>query len=508
MAPDLEAARALVDLGAVETALLTGRDRPIVLARRRRDARVAGAVAPRSAELGVMLPYSPLHHLLLADVGEPLVMTSGNLSDEPIAYDDDDARRAAGADRRPRAPPRPADPDPRRRLGAARGRGPAAAAAALTRRRPQPARAARARRPARAGLRRRAQEHVLPGARAPRLGLPPHRRPQDRGDARLLPGGRAPLRAPVRGHPRGRGARPPSRLPLHDLRTRARRRRARCGPAPPRPPRGVPGRARRAGAGRRRHLRRDRPGHRRHGLGRRDPGRRPALVRARRPPVAGPAAGRGPGRARAVADGLRVAEGGRRRAAAGRDRLRALARGRAAGGDRPGGAGHHLGRPAVRRHERALRPAHRGHLRGPGGDRARGRLRSVRARRLRVRRRRRRARRAARHPRGAPRPHARARRRRGRHAASTTRSPTPRPTTARAWRATAGSTSWCSRAARSRTAGCSSAPQAGSRTPVCACSCPSGCRPTTVASPSARRPLRSRSQKSNFAVATSRNCKP
>jgi hydrogenase maturation protein HypF len=91
MAPDLEAARELVELGPVETALLVGRDRPIVLSRRRRDARVAPAVAPRSAELGVMLPYSPLHHLLLADVGEPLVMTSGNVSDEPIAYTDDDA---------------------------------------------------------------------------------------------------------------------------------------------------------------------------------------------------------------------------------------------------------------------------------------------------------------------------------------------------------------------------------------------------------------------------------
>jgi hydrogenase maturation protein HypF len=97
MAPDLEAARRLVALGPVETALLRGRDRPIVLAPRRRDARLAAAVAPHSAELGVMLPYSPLHHLLLADVGEPLVMTSGNVSDEPIAYRDDDAReRLAG----------------------------------------------------------------------------------------------------------------------------------------------------------------------------------------------------------------------------------------------------------------------------------------------------------------------------------------------------------------------------------------------------------------------------
>jgi hydrogenase maturation protein HypF len=91
MAADLDAARALVELGPVETTLLLGHDRPIVLARRRRGARVARAVAPRSAELGVMLPYSPLHHLLLGDVGEPLVMTSGNVSDEPIAYEDDDA---------------------------------------------------------------------------------------------------------------------------------------------------------------------------------------------------------------------------------------------------------------------------------------------------------------------------------------------------------------------------------------------------------------------------------
>jgi hydrogenase maturation protein HypF len=97
MAPDLDAARALVELGSAEEALLCGRERPIVVAPRRPDARAAAAVAPRSRELGVMLPYSPLHHLLLADVGEPLVMTSGNVSDEPIAYADDDAlARLAG----------------------------------------------------------------------------------------------------------------------------------------------------------------------------------------------------------------------------------------------------------------------------------------------------------------------------------------------------------------------------------------------------------------------------
>ncbi|MEA2311885.1 MAG: hydrogenase maturation protein HypF [Solirubrobacteraceae bacterium] len=91
MAGSVAAAAALVELGEGERALLESRERPIVLARRRAGAPVAAAVAPRAGELGVMLPYTPLHHLLLADVGEPLVMTSGNVSDEPIAYEDADA---------------------------------------------------------------------------------------------------------------------------------------------------------------------------------------------------------------------------------------------------------------------------------------------------------------------------------------------------------------------------------------------------------------------------------
>jgi hydrogenase maturation protein HypF len=91
MAADLEAARELVELTAVEEGLLTDRRRPIVVARRHPDGRVAAAVAPGCPDLGVMLPYSPLHHLLVADAGEPLVMTSGNVSDEPIAYDDAEA---------------------------------------------------------------------------------------------------------------------------------------------------------------------------------------------------------------------------------------------------------------------------------------------------------------------------------------------------------------------------------------------------------------------------------
>ena len=91
MAPDLDGARALVELSAAEADLLASTARPIVIARRQPDAGVAPSVAPRSPDLGVMLPYSPLHHLLLHDVGRPLVMTSGNVSDEPIAYEDEDA---------------------------------------------------------------------------------------------------------------------------------------------------------------------------------------------------------------------------------------------------------------------------------------------------------------------------------------------------------------------------------------------------------------------------------
>jgi hydrogenase maturation protein HypF len=92
MAPDLAAAGELVHLTPPEEELLLDRARPIVLARRLPDARVAGSVAPTSTELGVMLPYSPLHHVLLADAATTLVMTSGNVSDEPIAYRDEDAR--------------------------------------------------------------------------------------------------------------------------------------------------------------------------------------------------------------------------------------------------------------------------------------------------------------------------------------------------------------------------------------------------------------------------------
>ncbi len=79
-----------------EEALLTSQQCPIVLLRWREDSSVAREVAPGNRYLGVMLPYTPLHHILLRDVDRPLVMTSGNLSEEPIARDNDEARRRLG----------------------------------------------------------------------------------------------------------------------------------------------------------------------------------------------------------------------------------------------------------------------------------------------------------------------------------------------------------------------------------------------------------------------------
>jgi hydrogenase maturation protein HypF len=112
MVRDLPAARALADLSPAEEALLASAERPVVLCRRRAGAprgaaegergsaagrELAPAVAPGSPLVGLLLPYAPLHHLLLAAAGRPLVMTSGNLSDEPIAFEDGDAlRRLSG----------------------------------------------------------------------------------------------------------------------------------------------------------------------------------------------------------------------------------------------------------------------------------------------------------------------------------------------------------------------------------------------------------------------------
>lgn len=93
MVRDVAAAERLCRLGALERRLLTGPARPIVLLVARPAARTALArgVAAGNHRLGVFLPYTPLHHLLLEALARPLVLTSGNLTDEPLATDDDDA---------------------------------------------------------------------------------------------------------------------------------------------------------------------------------------------------------------------------------------------------------------------------------------------------------------------------------------------------------------------------------------------------------------------------------
>jgi len=97
MCRDLETAKSLVEIGDAERVLLTSKERPIVLLQKKRDAGISELVAPNNLFLGVMLPYSPLHYLLLNSIEEKfrnldvLVMTSGNFSNEPIVKDNDEA---------------------------------------------------------------------------------------------------------------------------------------------------------------------------------------------------------------------------------------------------------------------------------------------------------------------------------------------------------------------------------------------------------------------------------
>lgn len=90
MCGSLDTVRRLCSVSEAEAALLSGSERPIVLLARKEGSALAAALAPGNPCLGVMLPYTPVHHLLLEEE-DVWVMTSGNTSDEPIAYDDDDA---------------------------------------------------------------------------------------------------------------------------------------------------------------------------------------------------------------------------------------------------------------------------------------------------------------------------------------------------------------------------------------------------------------------------------
>jgi hydrogenase maturation protein HypF len=95
MVPDIETVRRHCFASAAEEDMLLSRARPIVLLRRRPETTIVREIAPGQNLIGVMLPYTPLHYLLLEpESGFPqaLVMTSGNLSEEPIAYTNDEAR--------------------------------------------------------------------------------------------------------------------------------------------------------------------------------------------------------------------------------------------------------------------------------------------------------------------------------------------------------------------------------------------------------------------------------
>ncbi len=92
MVRDHDAARRIARIDAQESHLLISRERPIVLVRSQ-ESNLAAAVAPGNRYVGLMLPYTPLHYLLLDGLDTPLVMTSGNRSDEPICTANDDARR-------------------------------------------------------------------------------------------------------------------------------------------------------------------------------------------------------------------------------------------------------------------------------------------------------------------------------------------------------------------------------------------------------------------------------
>ncbi|GAB3430856.1 carbamoyltransferase HypF [Flindersiella endophytica] len=91
MVADLEAADRLARLVPPERELLLSTARPIVLAEARSGTALAEGIHPGTDRLGLFLPYTPLHQLLLRDLDRPLVVTSGNRSDEPIAIADDDA---------------------------------------------------------------------------------------------------------------------------------------------------------------------------------------------------------------------------------------------------------------------------------------------------------------------------------------------------------------------------------------------------------------------------------
>lgn len=93
MGKDIIQIRQHVDVSAQEEALLQGVEAPVVILNQHESNRIAPSVAPEQSTLGFMLPYTPLHHLLLNQLDFPIVLTSGNISDEPQCIHNDDGQQ-------------------------------------------------------------------------------------------------------------------------------------------------------------------------------------------------------------------------------------------------------------------------------------------------------------------------------------------------------------------------------------------------------------------------------
>ena len=282
---------------------------------------MAAAVAPALSrprrDAALLAASPPAARRRRGAAGDDLAATSPT-SRSPTATTTRCERLARDRRRVPR--PRPADPRPHRRLGAAL----AGARASARRRWCCGARAAtcpassrcRSPRPAGARLRRRAQEHVLPRARATRAWVGHHIGDlQNWETLSSFRGGRRALRAPVRGRAGGRRPRPASRLPV-DRATRWSARASSSSPSSTTTPTSPPASPSTASAGRRSGRSSTAAGYgpRRHRLGRRAPRRRPGGLRARRAACSRCGCPGGDAAvARAVADGLRLARRGARR---------------------------------------------------------------------------------------------------------------------------------------------------------------------------------------------------
>ncbi len=84
MFPELKMLKAFAEVSPDEEALITSKEKPIVIVRKCLNTPISDSVAPKIDRIGVFLPYTPLHHLLLKEISVPLVATSANRSDEPI----------------------------------------------------------------------------------------------------------------------------------------------------------------------------------------------------------------------------------------------------------------------------------------------------------------------------------------------------------------------------------------------------------------------------------------